>query len=192
MEDKTFMALLVRELFQTEESAWRHGRVTAEQLGDIPPAKVLLQVSEQAGQMMRQLPDLVSKVALPKSRTGMAIGKAFSILRNRLGDVPLNKEKTFRATLLGMRHGQDLVVLLRHTARASGKKELADWCSEWLRERKLLIEVAASQLSWFAKHPDQAMAPAKQGLISRSANRLMLWTARSRQRIREETAGAAA
>lgn len=157
----TWLALLVHELFQTEESARDHCRVEADRLGDCPPAQVLREVSLHAGDALVELPPLMRRHDLPAGIGGRRVGAALSGVRDYLADVLLSAEKSYRATLLGMRHGVDCIELLMDVAERHGDLDLAAWAELWLERRRPLVEAAARELAWFADHPGQATAPAK-------------------------------
>ena len=72
-----------------------------------------------------------------------------------------NSEKSYRGTLIGMRHGIDLVELTGAVAREHGDIEFADWCDQWLERRRPLVEAAARELAWFAANPERATDPAR-------------------------------
>lgn len=156
-----WLSLLIHELFQTEQSAYDHPRVEADRLGDAPPAEILRAVAEHAKLALAELPPLVKRHDLPDSIGGKAVGAAFSTVRDYLADVMLSAEKSYRATLLGMRHGVDLVELIATVAREDGDEELATWCGRWLGHRRPLVEAAARELAWFASHPEHATEAAR-------------------------------
>ena len=159
--DHAWLANLVRELFQTEQSAKVHPRIEAERLGDAPPSHVLLAISAHAEAALAELPPLVVRHNLPNSTSGKLVGAAFSSLRDHFVDLLLSSEKSYRGTLLGMRHGVDLVELIQYVAREEGDTSLTQWCATWLEKRRPLVEAAAGELAWFAAHPDRAREPAK-------------------------------
>jgi len=92
----------------------------------------------------------------PVSRAGMALGSVLSIARHLVLDRTVEAERSYRATLLGMRHGVDLVKLIRKLADASGKVELAGFCTRWLEEREPLVDRVEAAMGWFAEHPKRA------------------------------------
>ncbi|WP_437577437.1 hypothetical protein [Sorangium sp. So ce887] len=158
---RTFLANLVRELFQTERSAKAHPLVEAERLGDVPPAHALRAISAHADAVLSELPSLFGERGLPVSVGGSAVGQAFSVLRDHIADQLLSAERSYRGTLLGMRHGVDLVELIQYVAAAEGDTLLAAWCGRWLSTRRPLVEAAASELAWFAARPARATRAAK-------------------------------
>lgn len=151
---------MMRELYQTEKSAGLHPRREAERLGDIAPARALLAVSAHAEAKLAELPGLCERNKLPVSRAGQAIGAFFSNTREFVVDHLMDRERSYRGTLLGMRHGVDLVRVLKHAAEKSGCAELVSWCDRWLSERIPLVQQVEDELAWFSAHPEAAMEPA--------------------------------
>ena len=148
---------LFHELFQTEQSAALHPEREARRLGTVPPADALRQVAEHARRVLVELPELASRRQLPVSRIGQMVGRMFSHARTWFADRLIQPERSYRGTLLGMRHGVDLVTLIRDSALVEGDAELAEWCARWLLEREPLVEAVAAQLQWFAETPDAAL-----------------------------------
>lgn len=161
IERRAWLDLLAHEMFQTEQSAVDHPRVEAERLGDTPPARVLRAVADHAKTALAELTPLMRRSDLVVSRGGKAVGAAFSRIRDHFADLLLSREKSYRATLLGMRHGVDLVELVATLARSDGDLELAEWCEGWLVVRRPLVEDAARALAWFAEHPERATEAAR-------------------------------
>ena len=152
-------ALLKRlfgELVQAERSAMKHPRREADRLGAGPPAQALAAVSEQAERSFAPLGAAARASELPVSRAGMAIGSLLSIARHVVLDRAVGAERSYRATLLGMRHGVDVVKLIRKIADAGGRVELAGFCTRWLEEREPLVERVEAAMGWFAEHPQRA------------------------------------
>ncbi|MDC0679967.1 hypothetical protein [Sorangium atrum] len=158
---RAFLTSLVRELFQTERSAMIHPRIEAERLGNVPPAHALRAVSTHAEAALAEILPLLRERELPISAGGSTVGEAFSALRDHLADYLLSTERSYRGTLLGMRHGVDLVELLQYVATVEGETPLAAWCARWLSMRRPLVEAVADELAWFAARPMRAMRAAK-------------------------------
>lgn len=186
--ERAWLSSLMRELFQTECSAKTHPRIEAERLGDVPPASAMRAVADHADAAFSDLPRLARKHGLPISRGGEGVGKAFSMLREALGDLLLSIERSYRGTILGMRHGIDLVVLIREVAKLEGETELVEWCSTWLDRRRPLVEAAAEQLSWFASHPARANDPAKTGPLASGMHALMRGFEELAEKLRQKAA----
>ncbi|AUX49133.1 uncharacterized protein SOCE26_106780 [Sorangium cellulosum] len=163
---RAFLASLVRELFQTEHSAKTHPLIEAQRLGDVPPAHAMRAVSAHAEDVLSELPSLMRVRRLPVSAGGSAVGEAFSALRDHVADHLLTAERSYRGTILGMRHGVDLVELIQYVATVEGDALLAAWCARWLSARRPLVEAAARELAWFAARPARATRPAKEGPVA--------------------------
>jgi hypothetical protein len=172
-EAQRLIATLVRELFQTENSALRHPAREAERLGYLPPSRAMAAISRHAAGVLDELPRLAQARGLPASFGGLATGRAFSVARDKVLDLFLTTEKSYRGTLVGLRHGVDLVKLLRETADAAEDFDLATFCDRWLAERVPLVADAASELAWFGARPDVALSPACRGFFARLARASM-------------------
>lgn len=172
-QEHVFLSNLVRELFQTEQSARTHPLVEAERLGDVPPAHALRAVSAHAEGVLAELPGMMKAHDLPVSEGGRAMGNALSGLRDHLIDLLVNEEKSYRGTLIGMRHGIDLVELIRGVALVEGNALLATWCAGWIETRRPLVEAVARELAWFAAHPERAMGAVKNNPVAHAMQALV-------------------
>lgn len=144
-------AKLCRELAQSEHDAQLHPRREARRLGDIPPAHALLAIADHADEVRPRLEALLVKRA-PKGRhLGRAVGKVFSGIRHSILDRLISNERSYRATLLGLRHGIDCTRLLREVALCDDDYHLVRFCDELLVERLALIERAEQALAYFAE-----------------------------------------
>lgn len=168
------VATLLPEAFQTEEAAASHGPREAERLGEVPPSHAMLAIAEHATRALRELKKLVELRGYGEPTGAAGIGRLFSNLRNFGTDLVLCSEKSYRATLLGLHHGIDTILLLEDAAVANGDEGLADFCSKWLAERTSLVAEAERDLAWFAQNPDIAMSRAKPSFITKLADRLPL------------------
>jgi hypothetical protein len=148
---------LGRELFQTEQSAASHCRREAARLPGTQPAGALMAISEHADRTLVELPALAVSHDMPVSGAARRVGRLFSITRQLVGDRLLRRERSYRGTLLGMRHGLDVVHMLRHLAEHAGDRALVSWCDAWLAVRCPLVQRAEEELRWFAEHPELAM-----------------------------------
>lgn len=153
---RELLSKLFRELFQAERSASRHPRREAERLRDPRVAEPLVAAASHAERALGEISELAARHDLPVSRWGALIGSSLSLLRTAVVDRMVDQERSYRATLLGLRHGVDLVQLIRRTADAIGMVEIGGYCTRWLEEREALVERATTALSWFAEHPDLA------------------------------------
>ncbi|HEX6243497.1 MAG TPA: hypothetical protein VFZ61_21440 [Polyangiales bacterium] len=151
---------LSRELFQTEVSAARHCRREARRNPGSPPAETLLLVAAHADAALRELTELASLHGLPRSSFGMLLGALFSEARERVADHLIDAERSYRGTLLGMRHGLDVMRMFGACATLAQYDGLSLWAESWLALREPLVDEAERQLAWFALHADRALARA--------------------------------
>jgi len=152
---------LGRELFQTETSARLHCRREAERLGEVPPARVLLTAAGHADESLKSMMEHTKRWELPLSIAGAVVGVVFSTTRDLVLDRLLSSEQSYRGTLLGMKHGVDLVRLINQLAQREGDFELLEWTDDWLRRREPLVQEAEAQLGWFADNVDVAARVAR-------------------------------
>lgn len=122
-----------------------------------PPAQPLRATAEHAAIALVELHGLADRRGIPLTGAGIALGRTFSALRQTLLDRVLGAERSYRGTLLGMRHGVDVVRMIRNVAVDDGDSELVVWCDRWLDVRLPLVEQAETALSWFARHPERAL-----------------------------------
>lgn len=140
------------ELFQTERSAYRHPIREAARLGDVPPAIALRAVAAHANEVLDELPELARARGFTIAGVGAVIGEVFSDVRHFFADRLIDRERSYRGTLLGMRHGIDLVRLLRASAEDESDTELASWCERWANVRERLVAGVERELDWFGHH----------------------------------------
>lgn len=160
VEASPLVTVLLPEVFQTEESALLHPQREANRLAGTPPAASMLAVSAHAKEALVNLRRLAEARGHEAAEGGTTIGKIFSVLRDFGTDLFLSSEKSYRATILGIRHGLGVFMFLEDAAIASGDQELADYCAEWLAKRTKLTEAVEHDLAWFADHPDVALTRA--------------------------------
>jgi hypothetical protein len=158
---RTLMQTLFAEVGQTERSAIRHPRVEARRLGECPPAAALLAVAGHAERVKPSLDSLARERGATRAAVGTAVGSFFSIGRNSLADFFLTTEQSYRGTLLGMRHGYDVVTLFRLAALAERDAPVVAWADAWLADREPLLRVVAEEMRWFVAHPARALQNAK-------------------------------
>lgn len=180
---RALLESLFVELIQSERSAELHPRREALRLGDSTPARALMSVSRHAISARVELLEMASARGV-HGLTGRTIGEIFSALRHWFADALMERERAYRATLLGMRHGLDLVKLLRATAESADDVELAGWCTEWLGVREPLVEEVCCQMAWFGWHPEAAIQ--RRGGPQLALDRLAL---RLRSRTTEDPLG---
>jgi hypothetical protein len=89
------------------------------------------------------------------------VGAMFSSIRNQVVDRVIDEERSYRGTLLGLRHGMDLVMMIRHVASGLEDGELIEWCDGWLETRGPMVDDVEAQMAWFARHPLRALQSAR-------------------------------
>jgi hypothetical protein len=152
MERPRLLPSLMTELFQTERSAYRHPIREAKRLGDVPPAIALRAVAAHANEVLDELPKMARARGVKAAGVGTIIGETFSDVRHFFADRLIDRERSYRGTLLGMRHGIDLVRLLRAAAEDEADAELVSWCDRWLDVRERLVAGVEGELDWFGHH----------------------------------------
>lgn len=152
---------LGRELFQTEMSARLHCRREADRLGDVAPARPLRAAAAHADEALKSMVEHTRRWELPLSFAGAFMGIAFSTAREFVLDRLLSSELSYRGTLLGMKHGVDLVKMLNQLAQREGDAGLTKWTDNWLRTREALVLDAEAQLAWFANNVEIAARVAR-------------------------------
>jgi len=123
------------ELFQTEQSADVHSRREADRLGETPPAVALRAVADHAKASLVEITELAKRRGFSDTRGGKVVGSLFSNVRDLLVDRLVDRERSYRGTLLGMRHGLDLVRSTAFAAEAAGDTTLAIALTTWLLVR---------------------------------------------------------
>jgi hypothetical protein len=151
-EYQALLRNLAHEVFQTETSASKHSRREAERYKDTPVEQALLAVAHHADAALSEFKSLAEQESLPTSVAGGMLGEAFSLVRDFLADRTIEAERSYRGTLLGIRHGIDVVHMVEHVAVAAGRTPLVEWARNWLRTRTPLAQAVEEQLAWFAKH----------------------------------------
>jgi hypothetical protein len=146
---------LCREIAQAEHDARIHTRREAGRLGDVAPGRALLAISEHAAEVEPVLAKLTHQpVGLHIARL---VADAFSAARHFFFDRLIDSERSYRATLLGLKHGIDATRLLREVVTLTNDVPLLKFCDLILVERLCLIEDAEQALTWFAENSELAL-----------------------------------
>ena len=152
----TLVESLLRELHQTERSCATHCRREAKRFPGERPAHALTHLADHAESVLDRM--------APIGRDGFAqrmaqgVGSFLSLFREVLLDRIVREERSYRGTLLGVRHGIDLVLLLRDAAISEKSELMLEFADKWLEKRIILWEEAVAALAWFDEHPDKALA----------------------------------
>ena len=147
---------LMREFVQTERAAQLHCIKEADRLGAHGPAPTLRAIAAHAVSAMPEIDELVQQLEVPASRAGDLMGRALSFARSLIIDRAAGHERSFRGTLLGVRHGVDLVRMLGEVSDHAGLPGVRAMCHRWLATRQPLVDDLADGLCWFAEHPGVA------------------------------------
>src|SRR5262249_37236497 len=137
---------LLRELVRAELHAVEHAEEAAGRFAGAPPAHALSEVSEHVHAMRPRLTFALDGHRLVAGRGGL--GTTLERLRYLVDDRP---ERSYPAALLDLRHGVDIVRVLREVARVESLFALIRWCDDWLGVRRPLIARVEAQLGWFAR-----------------------------------------
>ena len=89
---------------------------------------------------------------------GVLVADMFSNLRHYGVDRIIARERSYRATLLGLRHGLDATHLLRFASRGLGDDDVISFCDDLIAVREPSLARAVAALEWFAEQPEQALA----------------------------------
>jgi len=152
----TLVESLIRELHQTERSCATHCRREAARFGDERPARALLALAEHAQLVLARMQP-VGRSSWGR-KLAERVGSGLSLFREMILDRIIREERSYRGTLLGVRHGIDLVKLLRAAAQSEKSGLMLEFADSWLEKRTLLWEEAVLALEWFDENPDAALA----------------------------------
>jgi hypothetical protein len=150
-ERRRLLEKLLRELVRSEDQAIEHVPREAKRIGEMPPVQALRDVAVHAQAMKPRFAQVLDGHALVTGRGG--ISATLSTLRHLVTDRIHDAERAYRAALLDLRHGVDVVRVLREVARLEELFALIRWCDDWLPARRTLVARVEAQLGWFA---DQA------------------------------------
>ncbi len=162
---------LSRELAQAEHDARIHTRREAGRLGDVPPARALLAIADHADEVEVSIEKLIGHRQPVGLRLAHAVALAFSNARHYVFDRLIRTERSYRMTLLGLRHGLDVLRTLREVAASNHDVKLLKFCDRILVERLCLIEDAEQALAWFAEMPELALRSNARLVLTTRPNR---------------------
>lgn len=146
---RRFLSRLLREVARTEQQAVDHAAREARRLGDAaPPASALHAVAVHASAMQPRLAAILAGHGVAAARGG--IGAAFATLRDLVVDGVVDAERAYRIAVLDLRHGVDVVKLLREVARSQPLFGVIRWSDDWLGARRTLVSHAERALAWFS------------------------------------------
>ena len=149
-ERRRFLGRLVREVARADLLAIDHAAREARRLGeDVPPVAALCAIAEHATAMRPRFTAILSGYEVPVGRGGLSA--ALASLRDLVVDRMVQGERAYRIALLDLRHGLDVVRLLREASRADQLLGVIRWCDDWLGARRPLLSHAERELAWFAE-----------------------------------------
>jgi len=144
---------LLRARLASEVQATEHAPREARRIGETPPVTALRDIGVHSLAMRPRLTQALEGHGLVAARGG--IGATLSSLRHIVADRMHDTERSYRAALLDLRHGLDVVRVLREVARLEELFGLIRWCDDWLGARRTLVARVEAQLDWFADQPIQ-------------------------------------
>ncbi len=145
--DRRLLDKLVREIARAETQATEHAPREAKRLGNVPPVLALVEVGEHSTAMRARFVEMLTAHELRLGRAG--IGATLATLRHLVVDRVVDAEHSYRTALLDLRHGIELVKLLRDIARREMLFGVIRWCDDWLAARRTLVARVEAQLFWF-------------------------------------------
>ena len=148
-ERRRLLEKLLRELVRSEDHAIEHAPREAKRIGETPPVDALRDVAVHAHSMRPRFQQVLEGHALTASRGG--ITATLSTLRHLVTDRLHDAERAYRGALLDLRHGLDVVRVMREVARLEELFALIRWCDDWLIARRTLVTRVEAQLNWFAE-----------------------------------------
>lgn len=161
-ERRRFLGRVVREVSRAEMVAVEHAARESRRLGDdAPPAIALRAIAAHATAMQPRFNTIVAGYDVPLSRGGL--GAALASLRDLVVDRIVQGERAYRIAILDLRHGLDIVKLLREATRNDQLLGVIRWCDDWLGARRSLVSHAERELSWFSATSAHADAGASDG-----------------------------
>ena len=154
---------LLRETGRAEAHAMEAPEREARRIGACPPVAALVDIAEHAEQMQRRFDRMLEGHELQLHVTRGALGSTLTSLRHLVVDRVVNAERAYRTALLDLRHGIEVVKLLREITRRHMLFGLVRWCDDWLGARRTLVARAEAQLSWFTDQETLAANPVTGG-----------------------------
>jgi hypothetical protein len=148
-ERRRLLEKLLRELVRSEEQAIEHAPREAKRIGETPPVDALRDVAIHALKMRPRFQLTLEGHDIAACRGG--ISATLSTLRHLVTDRIHDAERAYRAALLDLRHGVDVVRVLREVARLEELFALIRWSDDWLAARRTLVARVEAQLGWFAE-----------------------------------------
>ncbi len=143
---------LIREVTRAEIEANEHAVREGRLLGDAPPVLALRAVSDHANAHRARFFGMLHAHGIVVQRS--MFSATIATLRNMVVERVQDPEHAFRSALLDLRHGLDVVRLLREVARREELFGLIRWCDDWLGARRTLLASVEAQLAWFEEREE--------------------------------------
>ena len=143
---------LIREVTRAEIQANEHAAREGRLLGEAPPVLALRAVSEHANAHRSRFFGMIHAHGIVVQRS--MFSATLATLRNMVVDRVTDAEHAFRSALLDLRHGLDVVKLLREVAKREELFGLIRWCDDWLGARRTLVASVEAQLAWFEERDE--------------------------------------
>jgi hypothetical protein len=148
---------LLRELVRSEAQAIDHAPREARRIGEVPPVTALRDIATHAIEMRPRFNQLLDGHNLTTAKQSVAA--TLATLRNLVTDRISDPERAYRGALLDLRHGLDVVRVLRDVAKLEELFALIRWCDDHLAARRTLVARVEAQLAWFAEQPSLPPGP---------------------------------
>ena len=167
-ERKRLLEKLLRELVRSENQAIEHAPREARRIGETAPVLALRDVAVHALSMRPRFQHVLEGHALAAGRGGITatLSTLRHLVTNRLHDA----ERAYRGALLDLRHGVDVVRVLREVARLEDLFALIRWCDDWLAARRTLVTRVEALLNWFADQAFEDPLPSDEATLEDSSD----------------------
>lgn len=162
-DNRRLLEKLIRETVRAEAQAIEAPEREARRMGASPPIEALIDVADHAEQMQHRFEKMLEGHDLQLHMNRGALGSTLSTLRHLVVDRVVHPERAYRTVLLDLRHGLEVVKLLREITRRQNLFGLVRWCDDWLRARRTLVARVEAQLSWFMDQETLGDTPASSG-----------------------------
>lgn len=150
-ENRRLLQRLIRETARSEAHALEHPAREAKRIGPMPPIEALQAVADHVTVMQQRFAMIFEGHDLEPHNSRRGIASALASLRHLVVDRVVDPERAYRTALLDLRHGLEVVKLLREIARREMLFGLIRWSDDWLGARRTLVARVEAQLGWFAE-----------------------------------------
>ena len=156
-ERRRLLDRLIREIYRGEVHAAEHAARQEKLIGDVAPVLALREIAAHALAMRERFEAIVRGYDLQTGRNGFSA--TLSSLRGLVPDRMVDPERTYRTSLLDLRHGIDVVKLAREVARSEELFGIIRWCDDYLGARRTLVARVEAQLVWFVEQAGVELSP---------------------------------